>query len=159
MHSTSIKLPPALSTPNTAGKKLSYYTAVIENQTKHQGTQAHSCSITRVTNSSQFVWELPSFSTESLTSQEMPLSWYKLTSCLLGAPLVLGKWNDSSPTLYPSLYTCSLFGPQLGRKDALMSSITHREDDAGGAKEGPYKSFVCVEPASKREMERDRRLR
>lgn len=48
MHSTSIKLPPALSTPNTAGKKLSYYTAVIETQTKYLGTWAHSYPVSGV---------------------------------------------------------------------------------------------------------------
>lgn len=44
---------------------------------------------------------------------------------------------------------------QVCRKDYLILFFTHRDDDADRANEGPYKSFLCMKPASKREMERD----
>ena len=83
-------------------------------------------------------------------AQEILLRGFKMEISASWDPLIPELNGIIGHPVHSPLFACALIHPQPGRKDPLMSSITHREDGADRAKKCPYKSLFCAEPASKR---------
>ena len=83
-------------------------------------------------------------------SKEMLLPGFKMGISASRDSLIPELTGIIGQPVRSPLLACALIRPHPGRKDPLMSSITHREDGADRAKKCPYKSFFCAEPASKR---------